>query len=91
MTKKEFTTLIAEKAGITQKDATKVFDTVLEALSELLAAHDKLQLPGFGTFETKERKARQGRNPHTGETIDIPAGTTPVFKASKALKDSVNK
>ncbi len=91
MTKKEFIQRIAEKAEITQKDASRVADATFEAITEVLIAHDKLQLPGFGTFETKERKARQGRNPHTGETIDIPAGTAPVFKASKALKDSVNK
>ena len=91
MTKKNFINVVAEKAEVTQKEAARVADAMLETISEVLMDHDRIQFPGFGTFETRERKARQGRNPITGEVIDIPAGTAPCFKASQTLKNSVNK
>ena len=92
MNKSELIAKVAEKAGITKKDAEKAVNGLFESVQEALVAGDKVQLIGFGTFETRERKARQGRNPRKpGETIEIAASTAPVFKAGKALKDAVNK
>ncbi|MDR0853556.1 MAG: HU family DNA-binding protein [Clostridiales Family XIII bacterium] len=87
--------LIAEvvaKTGLTTKDAKAAVKAFTSSVEEALVKGEKVQLIGFGTFETRERKARTGRNPRKpGETIDIPAATAPVFKAGKALKDAVNK
>lgn len=91
MNKTELIAEVAEKSGLSKKDAEKALTAVLETVSSAMAAGDKVQLVGFGTFETKCRKARTGRNPKTKETIEIPASTVPVFKAGKALKDAVVK
>jgi len=91
MNKTELVVLVAEKAGLSKKDAEKAvtvaFDTIKEALSE----GDKVQLFGFGSFEVKDRAARMGRNPRTGEAMEFPASRIPVFKAGKAFKDEVGK
>ncbi len=90
MNKTELVSSVAEKADITKKDAEKVIASVLETIEGALAAGDKVQLVGFGTFEVRERAARTGRNPKTGEEIQIDATKVPAFKAGKALKDAVN-
>ena len=79
--------LVAKESG--QKDAEKAVNATLDTISEALCKGDKVQLVGFGGFETKKREARMGRNPKTKETIEIPATRVPVFKAGKALKDAV--
>lgn len=91
MKKSEFVTLVAEKTGLSKKDTEKTMDTIFASMIDVLADGDKLQMSGFGTFETKTRAARTGHNPRTREAIEIPAATVPVFKASKTLKDKVNK
>ena len=91
MNKTELIASVAEKCGITKKDAERVINATLDAVTASLVAGDKVQLSGFGIFETKQREARVGRNPRTKETIQIPASRQPVFKASKALKDAVEK
>lgn len=91
MNKADIVTAVAEKAGISKKDAEKAVSAVLETISEALIAGDKVQLVGFGGFEVKERAARLGRNPRTKESIEIPASRTPVFKPGKSLKDAVAK
>jgi DNA-binding protein HU-beta len=80
---------VAEKAGITKRDAERAVNAFCEAVEEALARGERVSLVGFGTFEVRSRQARQGRNPQTGQTIEIPAGRVPVFKAGKSLKDSV--
>ena len=89
MKKSEFVTLVAEMASLSKKDTEKTIDAVFTVLGDVMAG-DKLQLSGFGTFETKERAARTGHNPRTGEEIAIAAATIPVFKPGKALKDKVD-
>lgn len=91
MNKTELITIIAENAGLTKKDTERVVNAAIDAITAALVKGEKVQLSGFGTFETKEREARIGRNPHTRETIEIPATRVPAFKASKALKDNVAK
>ena len=91
MNKTELIAAVAAKAGLTKKDAERVVNATVEAITESLVKGDKVQLSGFGIFETKQREARIGRNPRTKETIQIPASRQPVFKASKALKDAVEK
>ena len=91
MNKTELIAAIAEKSGITKKDAERVLAATVETITAAMAKGDRVQLSGFGIFETKKREARTGRNPHTKETIQIAASTVPVFKASKSLKDAVNK
>ena len=91
MNKTELIAAIAEKSGITKKDAERVLTATVETITAAMANGDRVQLSGFGIFETKKREARTGRNPHTKQTIEIPASTVPVFKASKSLKDTVNK
>ena len=91
MTKNELIAVTAEKAGMTKKDAERAVNATLEAISAELAAGNRVQLAGFGIFETKTRQARTGRNPKTKEAIEIPASTSVAFKASKTLKDSVAK
>ena len=90
MNKTELVANVAEKAGLTKKDAEKALGAVIESIEEALVEGDKLQLIGFGTFEVKDRAARTGRNPQTGKEIKIAASRNPVFKAGKALKDAVN-
>ncbi len=91
MNKTELVASVAEKAGMTKKDAEKAVNGLFASVEEALAKKDKVQIIGFGTFEVKARGARKGRNPQTGKEITIPASKTPVFKAGKGLKDSVNK
>jgi len=90
MNKTELIANVAEKSGLTKKDAEKAVVGVLASIEEALSSGDKVQLVGFGTFEIRERAARKGRNPQTGEEIDIAAARVPVFKAGKALRDSVS-
>jgi DNA-binding protein HU-beta len=92
LNKAELISVVAEKTGFTKKDSETAVNAIISSIEEALVKGDKVQLIGFGTFETRERKARQGRNPRKpGETIEIAASTAPVFKAGKALKDAVNK
>jgi DNA-binding protein HU len=88
--KTELVANVAEKAGLSKKDAEKALGAVIESIEEALVEGDKVQLIGFGTFEVKDRAARTGRNPQTGKEIKIAASRNPVFKAGKALKDAVN-
>lgn len=91
MNKSELIAAIAEKAELTKKDSEKALNAFLESVHETLVAGEKVQLVGFGTFEVRERKAREGRNPRNPEeVIKIPASKAPVFKAGKALKEMVN-
>lgn len=89
MNKAELISSVAEKADLTKKDAEKALAAMLETIGEALGQGDRVQLVGFGTFEARERAARKGRNPQTGEEIDIAATKVPVFKAGKALRDSI--
>lgn len=91
MNKADIINAVAERAGISKKDADKAVDAFIGVVSSALAEGDKVQLVGFGGFEVKERAARIGRNPRTKESIQIPASKTPVFKPGKALKDAVSK
>lgn len=92
MNKAELVASMAEKAGLTKKDAEAALNAFIMSVEESLIADEKVQLVGFGTFDVKERKARQGRNPRNPEqVIEIPSSKAPVFKAGKALKDMVNK
>ena len=90
MNKSELIAKIAEKSGLNQKDAGKALDGLTQAVSEALANGENVTMVGFGTFKVTERKAKKGRNPATGEAIQIPAKKAPIFKAGKALKDAVN-
>ena len=91
MNKTELITLAAQNAGMARKDAERVINAAIDAVTAALANGDKVQLSGFGSFEVKDREARMGRNPHTKEAIEIPATRVPTFKASKALKDNIAK
>ena len=91
MKKAELTAIVAEKAGLTKKDADAAISAVVDAITEALVNGDKVQFVGFGTFEVRERGARTGKNPRTGEVIEIAACKQPAFKAGKALKDAVAK
>ena len=92
MNKAELVAAIAEKANFTKKDAETALNAVTASIEDALVKGEKVQLIGFGTFETRERKARQGSNPRQPEeVIQIEASKAPVFKAGKALKDAVNK
>ena len=90
MNKTELIDAIAKKADISKKDAEGALKATIESIECALAAGDKVTLVGFGTFEVKERAAREGRNPATGETIKIKASKVPAFKAGKDLKEKVN-
>ncbi|GAB6929956.1 HU family DNA-binding protein [Paenibacillus sp. JCM 10914] len=89
MNKSDLVTHVAESTELSKKDATKAVDAVFDAISEALQSGDKVQLVGFGNFEVRERSARKGRNPQTGEEIEIPASKIPAFKPGKALKDGI--
>lgn len=91
MNKVELSAAVAEKTGLSKKDAEKAVAAVLDSVVEALAAGEKVQIVGFGTFEVRAREERTGRNPRTKETIVIPASKQPVFKAGKAFKDAVSK
>ena len=90
MNKTELIALVAEKASMSKKNAGVAVDATLNAISDAMAKGDKVQLVGFGTFETKHRSERTGKNPRTGEALKIAATTVPSFKAGKSLKDAVN-
>ena len=90
MNKAELVAKMAEKSGMTKKDTEVALNSFMASVEESLVAGEKVQLVGFGTFETRERAAREGRNPQTGETMEIKASKTPKFKAGKALKDMMN-
>ncbi|NNU92358.1 HU family DNA-binding protein [Geobacillus sp. NFOSA3] len=89
MNKTDLINAVAETSGLSKKDATKAVDAVFESITEALRKGDKVQLIGFGNFEVRERAARKGRNPQTGEEMEIPASKVPAFKPGKALKDAV--
>ncbi len=90
MNKTQFIEAIAAKADIKKKDAEAAVNAMTAVIAEALKAGDKVQLVGFGTFDVKERAAREGRNPRTGETIKIAASKSPAFSAGKGLKDAIN-
>ena len=89
MNKTELIAAVAEKTDLSKKDADAAVSAVPGAIPDALKAGDKIQLVGFGTFEVRNRAAKQGRNPRTGETMTVPASKVPAFKAGKALKDAV--
>lgn len=89
MTKTELVAKVAEKAGLSKKDAEKALNATLDTIKCALKKGDKVQFVGFGTFETRKRGARTGINPRTKAAIKIPASKAPAFKAGKALKDAV--
>jgi DNA-binding protein HU-beta len=91
MNKTELIAAVAEKTGLTKKDAERVIGATFETITASLVKGDKVQVSGFGIFEVKAREARIGRNPRTKEEIKIPATKLPAFKASKTLKDAVAK
>ena len=91
MNKAELINAVAEKAALSKKDTETAVNAVIDVITAALADSEKVQLVGFGAFEVKTRAARTGRNPKTKESISIPASKVPVFKAGKALKDTVSK
>ena len=90
MNKRELIAAVAEKANVSKKDAEAVVKAALETVTDTLTAGEKVQLIGFGTFETRERGARNGRNPRTGETVKVKACKVAAFKAGASLKKAVN-
>lgn len=90
MNKGELVDSVAAKAGVTKKEADAVLGALLEAIQESVAAGGKVTLVGFGSFEQRQRKAREGRNPKTGESMAIAASTVPVFSAGKLFKERVS-
>ena len=91
MKKTELIAAIAEQSGLTKKDAEKALNATIDTIIKAVAEGDKIQLTGFGTFEQRQRNARTGVDPRTGNSIEIPASKVPAFKAGKAFKDIVNK
>ena len=89
MNKTELIAAVAEKAGLTKKDADRVVSATFETIAQSLAKGEKVQVSGFGIFDVKCREARTGHNPRTKEAIQIPASKQPAFKASKTLKDQI--
>ncbi|MBD8006374.1 HU family DNA-binding protein [Bacillus norwichensis] len=89
MNKTDLINAVAEAAELSKKDATKAVEAVFQSIQDSLSSGDKVSLIGFGNFEVRERAARKGRNPQTGEEIDIAASKVPAFKPGKALKDAV--
>ncbi|HEU4964688.1 MAG TPA: HU family DNA-binding protein [Bacilli bacterium] len=89
MNKTDLINLVAEKAEISKKDAGNAVDAMFDSIVEALASGDKVQLIGFGNFEVRERAARKGRNPQTGEEMEIAASKVPAFKPGKQFKDSI--
>ena len=90
MNKSELVSAVSEKTGLSKKDCEKAMSAAFDAITASLAAGERVQLVGFGTFVSKKRAARTGKNPRTGEKIKIAASTVAAFKAGKALKDKVN-
>lgn len=91
MNKSELVDKIAEKAGVTKKQADAILTAILDSVMEAVSEQDKVTLVGFGSFEARKRQAREGRNPKTGETMTIPETTVPVFSAGKLFKDMVSE
>ena len=91
MNKTELIAAAAEQTGLTKKDTEKALTAVFDVIATALSKGEKVQVSGFGIFEVKEREARMGRNPRTGEAMEIAASRTPTFKASKTLKDAMEK
>lgn len=91
MKKTELIAAIAEQSGLSKKDAEKALSATIDTIVKAVAEGDKIQLTGFGTFEQRQRNARTGVDPRTGNSIEIPASKVPAFKAGKAFKDVVNK
>lgn len=89
MNKTDLVNAVSEKTEMSKKDSTAAVDAVFESITESLKSGDKVQLIGFGNFEVRERSARKGRNPQTGEEIDIKASKVPAFKPGKSLKDAI--
>ncbi len=90
MTKTELVERLAEQAGVTKTSATRLLDAFVVAVTDALKQGDKITLTGLGSFKTSQRKERTARNPHTGEEITVPARTAPVFRASRAMKESIS-
>lgn len=90
MTKAELIAQVADKSELSKKDAEKAIAAVVSSVTDALVAGDKVQLVGFGTFEVRDRKEKESKNPRTGEKIIVPAKKAPAFKPGKALKDAVN-
>ncbi|TLS38745.1 HU family DNA-binding protein [Pseudalkalibacillus caeni] len=90
MNKTELITQVAQRAELSKKDTSKVIDCLMDTITEALAEGEKVQLIGFGNFEVRERSARKGRNPQTGEEILIAASKTPAFKPGKSFKEKVS-
>lgn len=91
MNKAELITAVAKASGVSKKDTAAVIKSTLEAIEKAMVSGEKVQLIGFGTFETRDRAEREGKNPQTGETVKIPACKAPAFKAGKTLKNAVNR
>ena len=91
MNKAELIAAVAEKTGLTKKDSERAVNATFQAITETIETGEKVQLVGFGVFDVKQREARVGRNPKTKEEIQIPASRVPVFKAGKALKETIDK
>ncbi len=91
MNKTELIAAVAEKSGLSKKDADNAVNSMLDVVVETLAQGDKVQIVGFGTFEVRSRSERQGRDPRTNNPITIPASKSPAFKAGKAFKDAVDR
>ena len=89
MNKADLIQRVADMSGLSKKDSAKAVDAVFEAISQALQNGEKVQLVGFGNFEVRERAARKGRNPQTGEEIDIPASKVPTFRPGKTLKEGI--
>ena len=91
MKKTDLIAAVAEQSGLSKKDAEKAVNAALDTIIKAVAEGDKIQLTGFGTFEQRQRNARTGVDPRTGNSIEIPASKVPAFKAGKAFKDIVNQ
>ena len=91
MNKNDLISVVAGKTGLSKADSASAVDSVLDAITNALTGGDDVRLVGFGAFSVTNRRATQGRNPRTGERIQIPASKQPKFKAGKSLKDSVNR
>ncbi len=91
MNKSDLIQAVAEKSGLTKKDSASAIDAILDGITDSLVNGENVQLIGFGTFEVRSRKEREGRNPATGEIMKIEASKVPAFKAGKALKDKVKQ
>ena len=90
MNKNDLVSVVAEKSGLSKSDSTSAVDGVFDAITDSLRGGGEVRLVGFGTFSVSQRRASEGRNPRTGEKIQIPVSKQPKFKAGKGLKDAVN-